>query len=35
MCIVSKFISVELVDIGILGILGVDKNKYFVYRWKR
>lgn len=25
---VRKFISVELVDIGILCILGVDENKY-------
>lgn len=27
MCIISKFISVELVDTGILCILGVDENE--------
>lgn len=34
-CMMSKFISVELVDTGILCILGLDKNKYFIYRGKR
>lgn len=33
-CFVSKFISIELVDIGILCILGVDEKKYFVYGGK-
>lgn len=32
LCIISKFISVELADTVILCILGVDKNILFIWR---